>query len=84
MNFRERVRAVAKSTVFVGAFTAFLGWAAYNTFSSPSLKPGGILLGLVLAAGALWNAYLFGVMLVTLTKMKKLNQSPQPTPPKGG
>ena len=49
-------------------------WAAYDTFISPRLKPGLVFLGILLGALALWNSYLFVVMLTALAKMKKPNQ----------
>jgi hypothetical protein len=70
-KFRDRLVSATKSTVLIGAFTVFLAWATYSTLTAAPLKLGRVLFGALLGAGALWNGYLFVMMLVALYRMKK-------------
>ena len=70
LKFEERLKRVRGVVVYLGIFTVFLAGASYQTFTLPKLKLGTIFLGVLLGVGALWNAYLFGMMLLALWKMK--------------
>ena len=73
-------RSVLQPIVLLGAFTSFLGWATYSTWTTRELTLGTILFGSLLSAGALWNAYLFGAVLVSQLRRKKpINPAPETT-----
>jgi len=71
LKFNERIKRVRGIVIYLGLFTGFLGWASYQTFTLPKLKPGTVFLGVLLGVGAFWNAYLFGMSLVAFRKMKR-------------
>jgi hypothetical protein len=74
---KERSRKITESLVLLAAFTAFLAWAAYSTWSGRELKIGTILLGALLSAGALWCGSLFGIALGSFLKMKSRSRPPE-------
>ena len=76
---KERSRKVTESVVLLGAFAAFLAWAAYSTWTGRELKLGTILLGSLLSAGALWCGGLFVVLLLALLKRKRPIQAAETT-----
>ncbi len=76
---KERSRKITESLVLLAAFTVFLAWAAYSTWTGRELKIGTVLLGSLLSAGALWGGRLFGIALISMLKAKRAIQPPVPT-----
>ncbi|HQF38362.1 MAG TPA: hypothetical protein PK322_04515 [Opitutaceae bacterium] len=73
-------RTMRQPIVLLGAFTSFLGWATYSIWTTQELTLGTILFGSLLSAGALWNAFLFGAVLVSQLRRKKpINPAPETT-----
>ncbi len=82
MTFPERRKKVWGTTLYLGLAAILLSWAAYHTLATSGLKLGRVLFGLLLAALALWNIYLLGVMGAAHAKMKKKPIQP-PVPTRG-